>query len=211
MGEFLARLHRALRSFHHPGLLVLRAPCDEKATLARVDELIGLVEGLGGNDPVDAWALDRLRSRRQWLQSEEDTGVPISHLPVQGLHGDYQESNLFFDKHGVSAVIDWDKALVGPREWELVRLLDLALHLDPTRGKALLDGYARGGEVVGPEDLRLAASAYSSMRAHDLWLYETVYRDGNARARVFITPGRFVPFAARWDAFWCSVWSGRCR
>ena len=38
------------------------------------------------------------------------------------------------------------------------------------------------------------------MRAHDLWVYEAYYLEGNERVRDYIQPGRFVPFAEEWEA-----------
>ncbi len=47
--------------------------------------------------------------------------------------------------------------------------------------------------------LDLAAAYYGWARAHDLWLYEAIYSDGNDRLRQFIEPGGFVPLADRWE------------
>jgi hypothetical protein len=47
-------------------------------------------------------------------------------------------------------------------------------------------------------DLDRAAEAYSSMRAHDLWLYEAVYGDGNERVRHFLPGGPLVPLWEPW-------------
>jgi homoserine kinase type II len=207
MGEFLRYLQQALLSFHDTRLRTVQAGLDTEAALTRIDQLIALAEGFGSHDPVDRHALERLRTRRDWLRSGEDAGVPEEFwaLPVQATHGDYQENNLFFDHRGVSSVIDWDKAIASPCAWEVVRALDLAWQLQPELSAAFLRGYYREDATSVHRALAPVALAYSSLRAHDLWLYETVYRDGNLRARTWITSGPFIPFAARWEAFWRRV------
>src|SRR5688572_17141714 len=52
---------------------------------------------------------------------------------------------------------------------------------------------------LDPDELDRAASVYGLMRAHDLWVYEAYYLEGNHRVRQFIRPGSFVPFAEKWD------------
>jgi Ser/Thr protein kinase RdoA (MazF antagonist) len=60
--------------------------------------------------------LRRLLERRDWLRSSSAPRLPdLSHLGCQVLHGDYQDANLFFRGHEVSAIIDWDQSYATPR------------------------------------------------------------------------------------------------
>lgn len=47
---------------------------------------------------------------------------------------------------------------------------------------------------------RSAAARYAWFRAHNLWLYETLYQEGNERVRHFLRPNGLVPFELRWHA-----------
>jgi hypothetical protein len=44
----------------------------------------------------------------------------------------------------------------------------------------------------------LGCALWGSFRAHNLWPYETLYREGNERVRRFLRPGGFVPLEVRW-------------
>lgn len=114
------------------------------------------------------------------------------------------ESNVFFHDCAVSAVIDWDKAEVRDPAEEIVRAMHLSLGLDVGLCRGFLDGYRRV-LPVSVDDLDGAARAYSDHRAYDLWLYETIYLEGDDRPRRFLTPGTFTPFIDDWKRVRSSV------
>jgi homoserine kinase type II len=195
-GRFLARLHDVLAGYAGPCPTEreLSSPPDRARTVAEIEDLLRLVP------PDDAVARGRLESRRAWLLERPAPGHPdLCGIPFQVLHGDYQETNLFFDDAGVCGVIDWDQAYRGPRGWEVVRALDFMLGFDPLLCAAFLRAY-RARLALSDEDLDLAASAYAEMRANDLWLFTEIYREGNDRARRYLHPGQFVPVTDRWAA-----------
>ena len=49
-------------------------------------------------------------------------------------------------------------------------------------------------------ELDLAATYYGWFRAHDLWLYEAIYQQGNDRVRVFVESDGFAQLIDRWAA-----------
>lgn len=108
-----------------------------------------------------------------------------------------QDSNVFFQDGVVSSVIDWDKAEQRDPAEEVVRALHLALRLDVATCQTFVDGY-RSVRPLPADQLHQAAERYGHLRARDLWLYETVYLDGDSRPRRFFAPGRFVPFIDEW-------------
>lgn len=198
MGICMAELHEALQNY--PTSLVRHRSFDfdPEDTKRQLDALIATVRALPAPDEVDRAALDRLTSRRTWFEhSTLEVPAEFASLPRQALHGDFQEANLFFADDHVSAIVDWDQAEVAPRAWEVLRTLHLAFHLVPQLCATFLDGY-RTRLPLDSVELQIVAQAYGAMRAHDVWLYRTVYLEGNARARVFIWPGRFVPFPEQW-------------
>ncbi|MFI6166515.1 phosphotransferase enzyme family protein [Nocardia sp. NPDC051052] len=130
----LARVHRALADYRPP-------PRPEKSFLE-----IGL-DGAPSAELPDP-DLDR------WLAEFSKSARP------QPLHGDYYEGNLLaWDGH-VTAVLDWDEALIGPPEVELASAaLEFAdvLGRDLTGARQFADAYhAEGGTAGRLDDIALA-------------------------------------------------------
>ncbi len=196
MGEMLARLHVALADYPFrppaPPDLPTRAE-----TLLRLRDLVAEIERWVPSGEQEEWALHRLRTRERWLRSDDVPAPPPPSGSVQMIHGDYQESNLFFAEGAVVAVIDWDKTEPAAPADEIVRAMYLALHLDGPRCDAFLAGY-RTVRDMPTASLDAAAAGYGFHQAHSLWLYETIYLHREARARRFLSPGHFVPFAEKW-------------
>jgi len=151
---------------------------------------------------ADQDALHHLEERRRWLLDTAalDRGLQsrFAALPHQVVHGDFQETNLFFGGGDVSAVIDWDQCGVAPRAWEVLRALHLMLDLAPGPCRVFLDAY-RGLCPLPKSELEEAATCYGALADQNLWVYAALYLEGNDRVRTFLTPGEFVPFAARWQ------------
>lgn len=205
MGAFLARTHGALCDVP-PAHATRRAfVIDRVATLMRTDEIADAIRARPVIDDVDHHILKRLAARRAWIeQSSIDTLPDLSAIEQQVIHGDYQETNLFFQDGYVVAIIDWDQTYIAPREWEIVRALHRTCRFDLEPCRAFLAGY-RVRAPFDPVALDLAARVYGLMRAHDLWLYRAIYFDGNDRLRQFVTPnddaaGEYVPIMDRWVA-----------
>ncbi len=66
------------------------------------------------------------RGRREWiLGAGSAQPANLTALDQQLIHGDYQDTNLFFEHGQVSAIIDWDQTYLAAREWEVVRTMHL--------------------------------------------------------------------------------------
>ena len=115
----------------------------------------------------------------------------------QVIHGDYQETNLFFNGDRVCAVIDWDQTHLRSRVWEIMRVLDFVYGFAPNLCSIFLDAY-RAGQPLTIGELDRGAAAYGRIQTHNLWVYEAYYLEGNQRVGQFIQPGGFVPPAERW-------------
>lgn len=198
MGRTLARLHLALADCPAPPPPAQPAPADRSRTEGRLLELLNLIMARLDRSETDEWAEQHLRTKLDWLAGHAD---PVRHkVPagsLQWVHGDYQESNLFFAGDEVSDVIDWDKVETRWPPDEIIRTLDLSCALRPDLSAALLAGYRSVRDVRQP-DLDLAAANYSHDQLHGHWIFDEIYRRGNDRARAFLEPGPFVPFSARW-------------
>lgn len=200
MGRFLGKLHQILSDYPHERVPHRSFQIDLATTLATMDTIETAIRSqLHGNDE-DAQALSRLAERRAWLAAAPAVNVEdLSSLEQQVIHGDYQETNLFFENGQVSAVIDWDQSYIAPRAWEVVRTLHYVCKLKGTACRTFLDAYRCILPLTSTE-LEMAAAAYGWMRAHDLWHYQAIYLEGNQRVRTFLQPGPFIPFARRWAA-----------
>lgn len=198
MGTFLASLQRALRDYPSEEAVRRTYTFDRATTLGRLARLEAVIRERDGADPTDTVALARLAGQRAWLNGQPAT-FAVGHeiLGEQVIHGDYQESNLFFAAGRVCAVIDWDQTYLGSRAWEIVRTLHLAFGFAPALCRAFLSAY-RTDSPLAVSDLDRAAEVYSVMRAHDFWVYEEYYLAGNERVRQFITPATFVPLTENW-------------
>ncbi|MDQ2800488.1 MAG: phosphotransferase, partial [Armatimonadota bacterium] len=200
-GRCLARIHRRLADFPaeqaRPKLLAF----DTAETLALIPRLEAAIRAQETLTELDQAALLQLAGRRQWL--EQATGddalmrLRLAGLPQQVVHGDFQETNLFFAGNEVSAVIDWDQSGLAARAWEVMRALDLMLRLAPEPCRVFLSAY-RNVYALPDEELDEAAACYGVLADRNLWVYEAVYLDGNERVRQFLAPDGFVPFSTRW-------------
>lgn len=198
MGQNLAALHRALRDLVCDDIPRRVIAHDRDATLAALAGLRAAIGRRDGADPLDRIALARLAGQQAWLERHSRTTPPDpAILEEQAIHGDYQETNLFFDGDAVCAVIDWDNTCLASRAWEVVRVLDYVCAFTPALSQPFLDGY-RSRQLLSLAELDRAVAAYGLMRAHDLWLYSEYFLHGNGRVGRFITPGGFVPIADRW-------------
>lgn len=198
MGRFLARLHQALREYP-PERVAQRNFCvDREPALRDMQHLEALIQTRPQRDAHDDLLLKRLTSKRTWLENTTLTDPSqLARLEFQVIHGDYQETNLFFDKDEVCAIIDWDQSYSAPRAWEIVRALHYVCGFQPTESQLFLDAY-RSVLPLTWEELDLAGQCYAVVRSLDLWLYKEIYINNNPRPRRFVQKEMFVPVTEKW-------------
>jgi Ser/Thr protein kinase RdoA (MazF antagonist) len=192
MGRCLAELHTALADAPAHLVRVRSFAIDRNSALAAIERSLTLAQ----SDPL---LVRHLQGQRAYLKGGDEANVDLSPLPQQLIHGDFTETNLFFDRGAVSAIIDWENTYLTPRAWEVARTLHLALEFAPALCAALLDGY-RSRQVLLLHELDLAMRGYAQMRAHDLWLIEALLVGGNQRLRRLLPPDGFQPLLPRWLA-----------
>ena len=198
MGMNLAALHHALEDYPHTQARRTVITLDHDTTLTKIAHLEQVIRHRDGTDPRDSIALERLASRRDYLQRTSDKiAIDQAIFSEQVIHGDYQETNLFFNDDGVCAVIDWDQAHLRSRVWEIMRVLDFVYGFAPAPCSIFLNAY-RAGQPLAIGELDRGAAAYSQIQTHNLWVYEAYYLESNERVGQFIHPGGFVPPAERW-------------
>lgn len=198
MGHALARLQHVLRLLPLDASVRRTFPTDRAATLARLDSLATTIAARPNSDPLHAFVLQRLTAKRESLhQLPVDAMIDFGALPQQVIHGDYQQDNLFFADGHVSAVIDWDQTYIAPPAWEVQRTMHLNFAFAQSTSLPFLAAYQSEAPLTLAE-LDEAARLYDLKVRHDLWLYETYYREGNARVRPFLLAARDTPVALEW-------------
>jgi hypothetical protein len=75
--------------------------------------------------------------------------------------------------------------------------MHLVWNFAPRPCRAFLAAY-RAESPLDAAALDLAATYYGWFRAHDLWLYEAIYFEGNDRVRAFVEPNGFVSLLDLW-------------
>lgn len=199
MGRFLGELHGILWEYPHTPLSWRSWEADRAALVARLDTVIQAIREREQPDESDLQVHSLLTQRRAWLLATQPVDVEVLwQLETQLIHGDYQETNLFFTDGRVSAIIDWDQAYIAPRAWEVLRTLHYAVNLDPLFCRIFLEAYHQV-QPLSLEELDIAAQVYGWMQAHHLWVYEEFYLRGNARVRTLReSHEKFVPFVGHW-------------
>ncbi|GHO59259.1 phosphotransferase enzyme family protein [Ktedonobacter robiniae] len=206
MGRSLAEVHLALSSYYLPTPRPLSLVVNREQTLAKIEALETAISIRKVLDDLDQQVLGALRERKQYLLTAKDVDVSaLNALPWQSLHGDFQETNLFFSHGRVSALIDWDQACSGPRAWELLRTLHYVFALDPSRCQRFLNAY----QQVFPlpmEELHLTATIYGWVQANNLWGWRSYYLDNNQSLRQFLSMSDSQPFMVRWAKLAKMLW-----
>ena len=198
MGHFLGDLHCVLADCSTSGVPAVEIALNRQDVLANIDRLEVSVRSVEKPIATDDYALRRLSARRDWLQNRSGEDVTALYsLPFQVIHGDYQESNLFFENGEVSAIIDWDKVYTAPSGWEVMRTLHLMLEFQTSPSRIFLKAY-RERNALSVDELDVVAHCYGLMRAYDLWLFEEIYDVGNDRVRKFMKQGDFAPIECEW-------------
>ncbi len=202
-GECLAHIHAALERLPTGRVRIKDLTGDIAGAVALIPHLDAAIHALPTQTATEQAAREQLAGRRAYLEQNgslaESIPARLAALPQRVLHGDFQETNLFFKNAKVSAVIDWDQSGRAARGWEIVRALHLMFQLAPENCHAFLDGY----ESIMPlerGELEESAACYGLLSDSNLWVYAAVYLEGNARAKPFISLTPFVPFETQWKA-----------
>lgn len=197
MGRCLGELHQILAGYQQEGLRQPTFAVDPAETRLLLERIEAAIAEKVDQDELDQGVLSRLAQHKTWLHTAQAVDLtPFLSLERQVIHGDFQESNLFFAEGKVSAIIDWEKVCVAPRTWEILRMLDYVFDLDSVRSQLFLRAY-REVLPVSADELALTARAYGWIQNHNLWAYRSFYLTSNHRVR-HLLQSSFTPFETRW-------------
>ena len=201
MDLFLADMEQRLAAFPLPGapchrLVALDASYRDKAA-TEVEKVLEVIHALPHHGAEEDLALSYLQGQRRWLRSLSRALPSGNQHRLRLIHGDFQNSNLFFSQGAVSAIIGWERARVAPGGWDLVRTLHLMFEMDPMLCQAFVEGYQSVASIDASE-LASTANLYGGERDADTWMLRVIYLEGNERARRFLKSDKFRPFAEKW-------------
>ncbi|TCP55773.1 Ser/Thr protein kinase RdoA (MazF antagonist) [Tumebacillus sp. BK434] len=189
MGHTLGRLHHVLERMDR---VTDYAVMDWETAMDRTEQLLRLAEPHRHATGVDEIAYQVLQSQLAAIERLAVLRAGLPKLPAQWVHGDYQETNLLFDKDDqITAVIDFDNLRCVPRGLELMRTMHLCFY---NRRELLPEaydffaGYAATANGLTTDEVE-ALVPY--------WTYQEQITDWPMRTR-YEQPDKYDP---RWDRF----------
>ncbi|MGL4608332.1 MAG: phosphotransferase enzyme family protein [Trueperaceae bacterium] len=200
MGKWLAKLTLALTHYPTDGIFKRNFQFDVVETLGKLERLEKHIQQLPRFGADEKAALKRIHEQRMVLQ--QTYSVHFEQLRFQVSHGDFHDGNLFFENDTISAIIDWDQLRVTPCYFELLRTTNYLLsELHPSIVSFFVRTFLENFPLDKTE-LGQTVQLCTLEQAHNVWTLESVYLEGNDRARAFLR-GRFAntftPFEALWQ------------
>jgi Ser/Thr protein kinase RdoA (MazF antagonist) len=159
MGATLAVLQRELATLEPVKPYTFTSPAKAAANLEGL-----LAEAERGSDPLDAVACRMLRAKLATVERLAPQVPRLAALPVQWVHGDFQETNILFDDHDqVMGVIDFDALRCRPRGYEVMRALAICFPPLAPEGFAFFRVFAAAARPLAAEvGLYAALGAYAT-------------------------------------------------
>lgn len=155
LGDELAALHRRLDVFSGelPTLSAAIAARDLERERQALEACRARVRE---RDPERADELARhLDTQARLLDATNQAARRMPADPEHPIHNDYNQYNYLWDGHLPPVILDWDRAIGAPREYEVVRCLNHLPLIAPELAAAFVDGY------LARRPLRAAALAWA--------------------------------------------------
>ena len=123
LGEMLGRMHLLGKKSKLPIKDTFKA-WDKEKILKKISDIENEINKKTNFSEFDKLAIKNLKLKKNIISNNtltfKDINLPFDHL----IHGDYLETNVFFDKNDqVSEVFDFEKTDYSPRMYELIRSL----------------------------------------------------------------------------------------
>ncbi|MEX1369316.1 MAG: phosphotransferase [Nannocystaceae bacterium] len=186
LGQTLAALHArlddapALPLPSLGGQLRSRSLEAERQTLLQHERLVQ-----GSNDEGAAVLRSMLADRRVLLERYVPRSLAAPPPDVERpIHNDYNVHNYLFDDSGPPIILDWERAMLAPREYEVCRCLNHLPLVAPRVAWAFVQGYLRR-RSLDPEHIDWALHAAVGTHALKHWPVEAwLRREPGAAARL---------------------------
>lgn len=185
MGEMLGQIHLALAEIQPVPPYAIPDPAERRTYLER---LLREAERRRHESREDEACCQTLSHNLAALERLAHLAPRFAGLPVQWVHGDYQDTNVIFDEHDrVAAVIDFDNFKVRLRANELMRAMAFSFPDGADERYAFFAGYV-AALPLPEEEVALLAPLWCYLEATRTWPIENRYLNPDA-------------YQARWDRF----------
>jgi Ser/Thr protein kinase RdoA (MazF antagonist) len=108
----------------------------------------------------------------------------LPEAPEKPIHNDFNQYNYLFNENMPPVILDWERAISAPREYEVVRCLNQLPLVAPAYARRFLDGY-RAVRPLDPARLAWAVDAALTEHAVKQWPVERARR-GDPGAAEFL-------------------------
>lgn len=193
----LAKLHRTGRGVTLPYVRISQSQKSYTKFVATAQQILARIPH------QQCTAFDELARETIFLklQLAEENKVAIAQVSLPSdhlLHGDYQDSNFFFDAYEqVSHLFDWEKTVIGPRGLELARAIEFICLSNPydfkavysdanfRRARCFLQSYHECYPISLAE-VTAAVSVRYLQKVLSLWVEAAHYLEDNTRVDPFL-------------------------
>lgn len=165
---------------------------NKEKVLKKIDDILLRISEVHQHSDFDKVALENVQLKKELLLKNESTfeslGFECDHL----IHGDYLDSNVFFDENDhVKWVFDFEKTNYSPRAFELFRSMFLCIwggdiarmHLD--KMKKYIEAYS-SVYPISNDEIRRGLQLSFVKAIHGFWVEGEHYLKGNTRVDQFL-------------------------
>ncbi|MEZ4713341.1 MAG: phosphotransferase [Caldilineaceae bacterium] len=193
----LAKLHRAGRNVTLPHVRIQQSQKSYANFVETAHQILDKIPTQERTD-FDELAIEtihlKLHLAAQNREAIAQMGLPSDHL----LHGDYQDSNFFFDEdEQISHLFDWEKTIIGPRGLELARAIEFICFSNPHDYKALFsdENFDQAGHFLKTyhESYPISLDEFATtvhvrylQKVLSLWVEADHYLENNTRVDPFL-------------------------
>jgi len=191
LGEMLAKIHLQGKK-QHPEVMKRQSRFEKSKFFRQLEKVLPFIEKDKEKSNFGKLAHQSILLKKSIIESnketEESVALPYDHL----IHGDYHNNNVFFDKeNNVTHVFDWEKTMIAPRVFELVRSMCYTFFdgefEEDNFERALI--YLSAYNYLYPisqDEIRRGIIMYFITKSQTLWIENTHYLDGSSRVDLFL-------------------------
>jgi len=193
MAEFLAHLH--LLSRNHPFTINRTFSWwHPESALPKMQHLLSILQALPAKTHFDRDAEEYLTRKLTLVQENTLCPEDLYLASDTVTHGDFHESNIFFEGTAVSQVFDFEKAEMAPRAIELIRCIHhtlfngMYINRNFQRAKHFVQAYNSIYPIPASE-VQKALKIWFTKGFHSHWIETNHYLEHNFRSDIFLESG----------------------
>lgn len=193
--EMLAKIHLISKENYPKLMNTKRKIHDPEKLFIDAEIYSNIINNKPVLDDFDSAALKHMKLKKKLSQTINISYDQLCEKNDHLLHGDFHEHNVFYDgNQNVSHVFDLEKATIGSRAIELIRMIDLVVfdsHFDQVNynyAKIVFDTYQQQYPLQTKE-WKDAIKLYYYDQFSSLWILKSHYLTDNIRPDKFLISG----------------------